>query len=114
MNGVCNNSREGHAAMRNNHDSNRSVNGQPDDLNSAFCWGAEAIGAVIGRNPRQTHHLLTRGEIKSAKKVGGRWVVSRATLNAQFVDSLTRWLTLLSEKQRVWLRHIAARLRRAA
>ena len=52
--------------MRNNHDSNRSVNGQPDDLNSAFCWGAEAIGAVIGRNPRQTHHLLTRGEIKSA------------------------------------------------
>ena len=66
--------------MRNNHDSNRSVNGQPDDLNSAFCWGAEAIGAVIGRNPRQTHHLLTRGEIKSAKKVGGRWVVSRAVL----------------------------------
>ena len=30
------------------------------------------------------------------------------------VESLTRWLTLLSEKQRVWLRHIAARLRRAA
>jgi hypothetical protein len=52
--------------MRNNHDSNRSVNGQHEDLNSAFCWGAEAIGAVIGRNPRQTHHLLTRGEIKSA------------------------------------------------
>jgi hypothetical protein len=26
----------------------------------------EAIGAVIGRNLRQTHHLLTRGEIKSA------------------------------------------------
>ena len=51
--------------MRNNHESNRSVNGQPDDLNSGF-WGAEAIGAVIGRNPRQTHHLLTRGETKSA------------------------------------------------
>ena len=30
------------------------------------------------------------------------------------VESLTRWLTLLSEKRRVWLRHIAARLRRAA
>ena len=52
--------------MRNNHESNRSVNGQPDHLNSGFCWGADAIGAVIGRNPRQTHHLLTRSEIKSA------------------------------------------------
>ena len=30
------------------------------------------------------------------------------------VESLTRCLTLLSEKQRVWLRHIAARLGRAA
>ena len=52
--------------MRNNHESNRSVNGQPDDLNSGFYWGAETIGAVIERNPRQKHHLLTRGEIKSA------------------------------------------------
>ena len=52
--------------MRNNHDSNRSVNDQVDDLNSGFCWGAETIGAVIDPNPRQTHHLLTRGEIKSA------------------------------------------------
>jgi|SRR5215472_703561 len=30
------------------------------------------------------------------------------------VESLTRWLTLLSEKHRVWLLDIAARLRRAA
>jgi hypothetical protein len=30
------------------------------------------------------------------------------------VESLTRWRTPLSEKQRVWLRNIAARLRRAA
>ena len=52
--------------MRNNHDSNRSVNDQVDDLNSGFCWGPETIGAVIDRNPRETHHLLTRGEIKCA------------------------------------------------
>jgi hypothetical protein len=107
------------------------VNAQADDFNSGYCWGAEAIGAVIGRNPRQTHHRLTRGEIKSAKKVGGRCVVNRASLlrelgarfamstielpgDAQFVESLTRWRTPLSEKQRVWLRDIAARLRRAA
>ena len=52
--------------MHNKDDSNRSVNDQVDNLNRGFCWGAEAIGAVIGRNPRQTHHLLTRDEIKSA------------------------------------------------
>ena len=28
--------------------------------NSEFAWGAEEIGAVIGRTTRQTHHLLTR------------------------------------------------------
>jgi hypothetical protein len=42
------------------------VNGKiPNNLDKPV-WGAEAIGAVIGRNPRQTHHLPTRGEIKSA------------------------------------------------
>jgi len=66
--------------MTHSHERDDKVNDQVDDLNSGFCWGAEAIGAVIGRNPRQTHHLLTRGEIKSAKKVRGRWVVSRAAL----------------------------------
>jgi hypothetical protein len=34
--------------------------------------------------------------------------------DAQFVESLTCRRTPLSEKQRVWLCHIAARLRRAA
>jgi len=66
--------------MADSHERDDKVNDEVDDLNSGFCWGAEAIGAVIDRNPRQTHHLLTRGEIKSAKKVGGRWVVSRAAL----------------------------------
>ena len=48
------------------HERDDKVNDQVDNLNRGFCWEAEAIGAVIGRNPRQTHHLLTRGEIKSA------------------------------------------------
>ena len=52
--------------MADSHERDDKVNDQVDDLNSGFCWGAEAIGAVIGRNPRQTHHLPTRGEIKSA------------------------------------------------
>jgi hypothetical protein len=47
---------------------------------SDIVWGAENIGAVINRGPRQTFHLLTRGEIKCARKVGGRWAASRSAL----------------------------------
>jgi hypothetical protein len=53
--------------MTHSHERDDKVNDQVADSNSGLWWGAEAIGAVIGRNPRQTHHLLTRGEIKSAK-----------------------------------------------
>ena len=52
--------------MADSHERDDKVNDQVDDLNSGFYWGAETIGAVIERNPRQKHHLLTRGEIKSA------------------------------------------------
>jgi hypothetical protein len=60
-------------------------NALPDDsVNGAaekpVLWGAEEIGRVIGRTPRQTHHLLTTGKIKSAQKVGGRWVAGRGAL----------------------------------
>jgi hypothetical protein len=51
---------------------------------SDFIWGAAAIGAEIGRTPRQTHHLLSAGEIKSALKKGGRWVASRTALLREF------------------------------
>lgn len=49
-----------------------------------FIWGAENIGAAIGRNARQAHHLLTQGAIKSAKKIGGRWVALRSALLREF------------------------------
>jgi hypothetical protein len=48
--------------------------------NHPVCWGVDEIAEVINRNHRQTFHLLTRGEIKSARKVGGRWCASRAAL----------------------------------
>ena len=42
------------------------VNGKiPSNLDKPV-WGAVEIGKIINRNPRQTHHLLTRAEIKSA------------------------------------------------
>ena len=52
--------------MTHTHERDDKVNDQVDELNSGFCGGTEEIRAVIGRNPRQTHHLLTRGEIDSA------------------------------------------------
>jgi hypothetical protein len=55
-----------------------------DNSSCEFVWGAEEIGAILGRTARQIHHLLTQGAIKSAKKVGGRWVVSRSALLREF------------------------------
>jgi hypothetical protein len=66
--------------MRDIANANNPVNGNLGSTQDEFLWGAEEIGRAIGRNGRQTHHLLTKGEIKSAKKLGGRWVVSRAAL----------------------------------
>ena len=63
--------------MRDNHNSRPLVNDE-SETPSGFLWGADEIGRAIGRNVRQAFHLLNRGGIKSAKKVGGRWVVSRA------------------------------------
>jgi hypothetical protein len=54
----------------------RSVDGPAGD----FLWGAEEIAAIIGRSPRQTFNLLIRGQIRCARKVGGRWVASRSAL----------------------------------
>jgi hypothetical protein len=56
-----------------------SVNGKAETP-ADFLWGSDQIGRFIGRTERQTFHLLSRGEIKSAKKVGGRWVVNKAAL----------------------------------
>ncbi len=44
-------------------------------------WGAEAIATEIGRDRSATFHLLSAGALP-AKKVGGRWVASKAKLRA--------------------------------
>ena len=53
------------------------------DEKSDLIWGADAIGEEIDRSPRQTFHMLMRGELP-AKKVGGRWVASRQKLREFF------------------------------
>jgi hypothetical protein len=47
-------------------------------------WGAGPIGKAINRTPRQTHHLLSTGAIKSARKVRGRWTANEAALIREF------------------------------
>jgi hypothetical protein len=59
--------------------------------NHPVCWGIDEIAEVIGRNHRQTFHLLAKGEIRSAKKVGGRWCASR--------DALLRELGVIDVRQ---------------
>ena len=46
--------------------------------------GVDAIAAEIGREPRQVYYMLSAGSLPAAKKVGGRWVVSRRQLWAFF------------------------------
>jgi hypothetical protein len=56
----------------------------PSEVACDFVWGAEDIGAVIGLSRPQTHYLLRKGGIKTARKVGGKWVCSRSALLREF------------------------------
>jgi hypothetical protein len=46
-------------------------------------WGASAIAAALGTTRRRAFHLLESGALP-AKKLGGRWVVSRDALRRLF------------------------------
>jgi len=63
-------------------------NADADDIKTKdddiYDWGAGPIGKVINRNARQTHHLLTTGQIKCAQKKGGRWIANRGALRREF------------------------------
>jgi hypothetical protein len=52
---------------------------QPDSSHP-LAWGVDEIAKVIGRTTRQAHHILSRGQIKSVRKVGGKWVANRDAL----------------------------------
>jgi hypothetical protein len=59
-----------------------------DDLANDIAWGVDAIGKVIGRNARQTFHLIDTGKLP-VKKIGGRWCASRSGLRKFFADVLS-------------------------
>jgi hypothetical protein len=50
-------------------------------------WGAAAIAEAIGVTQRKCFHLLEAG-LLPARKVGGRWVISRKTLARFFEGTL--------------------------
>ena len=49
-------------------------------------WGAANIAKVIGRTERATFHLLEKGSIPGAKRIGGRWCLAPAVFFATFAD----------------------------
>lgn len=51
--------------------------------NLDLLWGCTAIAEAIGRTERQTFHMLEHGHLP-AKRIGRRWVISRAALAAFF------------------------------
>jgi predicted DNA-binding transcriptional regulator AlpA len=49
-------------------------------------WGVGEIGNLIGRSYRQTYHMIQRGHLPMVKQVGERYVASRASLIAFFME----------------------------
>jgi hypothetical protein len=47
-------------------------------------WGAKDIAREIGRTERQAFHLLESGQLLGARKIGGKWVITRAMLRLIF------------------------------
>ena len=71
--------------MEDAHDAVNFFCGPPgEDTMSRKLWGAAAIGAAINRNPKQTYHLLNKGLIRSARRIGERWVVDEDELQREF------------------------------
>jgi hypothetical protein len=68
----------------NSHEHAGNVNGDSQNSLDKCVWGAAEIGRIINRNRRQTHHLLTSGLIKSARRIGGRWVANAGALRREF------------------------------
>jgi hypothetical protein len=48
------------------------------EKDAELVWGAERIGEVIGRNERDTYHLLKTGRLPARK--AGTWVANRRDL----------------------------------
>jgi len=62
---------------------------QTEDRGLDVVWEAAGIAKEINRTARQVYHLLARGAIPAARRVGGRWCADRNELRRQFSGSAT-------------------------
>ena len=63
------------------------VQSGPEPLD--LIWGADGMAAEIGLPRRSVFYMLERGFLP-AKKIGRKWVISRAELRATFRQALAK------------------------
>ena len=66
--------------MSNIVENETQINPPPNE----FVYGAAAIGKIIGKRKYQAEYFLAQGFIKSARKIGGKWVAHVPTLRREF------------------------------
>lgn len=57
-----------------------------ESLKDDLIWGAGDIAAELGLAESRVYYLLNTGGLPMAKKVTGRWVVSRTRLRSFFLE----------------------------
>jgi hypothetical protein len=57
---------------------------------SRYAWGVAAIAAEIGRSAHATDWMIRSGAIKSAHKVGDRWVADIEQLHRELRGETAR------------------------
>jgi len=71
------------SASVSNRNLNKEIEMASDEIKAI--WGAKEIAKTIGRPVRATFRLLESGKIP-AKKIGGRWAVTKETLDRFFAE----------------------------
>jgi hypothetical protein len=65
----------------------KNIRNAASDLASDLIWGTTEIGEYIGRPERAVFYMLNQG-LLPGKKLGGRWVASKAKLRAYLTELL--------------------------
>lgn len=59
-------------------------------------WGAEGIARALGITKRQAFHMLSKDQIKGARKMGGRWAITKNALANNFSQEAEGELSIRS------------------
>jgi hypothetical protein len=57
-----------------------------DNTGGELVWGQRDIGRLIGRDARSAGRLLRLEMVPGARRVGGRWAISRSALIRAFAE----------------------------